>query len=76
MTRKKRLGRGLEALLNTTVEAVDSPVQSVPNLTSAAVTDPPKVVSKPPASVPVNVKQLDVVHSKDCLLYTSPSPRD
>ena len=65
MTRKKRLGRGLEALLNTTVEAVDSPVQSVPNLTSAAVTDPPKVVSKPPASVPVNVKQLDVVHSKD-----------
>lgn len=56
MTRKKRLGRGLEALLNTTVESVDAATTSV-------ATAPVKIAD--PQTVPVNVKQLDVVHSKD-----------
>ena len=65
MTRKKRLGRGLEALLNTTVESVDTQVQSKQSAAATAVAEPPRVSPSPPASVPVNVKQLDVVHSKD-----------
>lgn len=65
MTRKKRLGRGLEALLNTTVESVDSSVQTTGGTAAAAVAEQPRVSTKPPVPVPVNVKQLDVVHSKD-----------
>ena len=63
MTRKKRLGRGLEALLNTTVEAIDGPGQTTTIPTTSVVTASP-AVTKTPTSVPVNVKQLDVVHSK------------
>jgi ParB family chromosome partitioning protein len=65
VTRKKRLGRGLEALLNTTVESVDSvtaATQPITTTTTAAIAEPPAVRSP---SVPVNVKQLDVVQSKD-----------
>lgn len=60
MTRKKRLGRGLEALLNTTVDTVETNSVAVADEFSPAA--PPSVATTEPVNAPPAPAEGDVVH--------------